>query len=108
MNDDDTLVVGLAKENTEGDYKRIDYAIFVSANGSFYVYEDGFNKGSYGEYNEKDNFRIERQGTKVTYMRNCEPFYVSKRRSRGDLIANAAIYSRRARIANSIMYGASQ
>jgi len=108
LNDDDTLVVGLAKNNTKGDYKGINYAIFVSANGSFYVYEDGFSKGSFGDYNEKDVFRIERQGTKITYMRNCEPFYVSKRQSRGDLIADVSLYSRGGRIANSIMYGVSQ
>ena len=93
---------------TEGDYKSINYAIFISSNGSFYVYEDGFNKGSFGDYKEKDVFRIERQGTKIIYMRNCEPFYISKQSSRGNLIADASLYSRGGRIANSIMYGVSQ
>jgi len=107
QDNDDTIVAGLSGNNEDAGYNMIDYAIFISTNGSFYVYEDGFNKGSFGDYDKMDVFRIERQGTRVTYMRNCEPFYVSKRPSRGKLILDVSLYSKGAKITNATIYGAS-
>lgn len=104
---DDTMVFGLSKDNKDAGFKRIGYAIYVAANGDFYVYEDGFNKGGFGSYDKKDIFRVERQGSKVTYMRNCEPFYVSKVPSRGKLMVDVSLYSRGSRITNAIIYGVS-
>ena len=108
QSNDDTLVAGFSKNKIKGDYKRIDFAIFLSANGGLYVYEHGFNKGNFGNYHKKDTFRIERQGSKVTYSRNCQPFYVSKQPSSGQLMTAVSLYSRGARISHAIMYGASQ
>jgi hypothetical protein len=108
QSNDDTLVVGFSRNATKGDYKRIDFAIFLSANGGFYVYEHGFNKGNFGNYRKKDTFRIERQGSKVIYSRNCEPFYISKQPSSGQLMTAVSLYSRGARISHTTMYGASQ
>jgi hypothetical protein len=104
--DNDTLVFGLSRRNENAGYKDIDYAIYVSSNGSFNVYEDGFNKGSFGAYHNKDIFRIERQGSRITYLRNCEPFYVSKKPSTGRLLLDVSLYSRGAKIANAVIYGA--
>lgn len=104
--DNDTLVFGLSRTNENAGYKDIDYAIYVSSNGSFNVYEDGFNKGSFGTYHNKDLFRIERQGSEITYLRNCEPFYVSKKPSTGRLLLDVSLYTRGAQIANAIIYGA--
>lgn len=107
QDNDNTLVFGWSGKNDDADYKRIDYAVYASANGSFYVYEEGFSKGSFGSYDKSDVFRIERQGTRVIYMRNCEPFYVSKRPSKGRLITDVALYSRGGRIAKAMMYNVS-
>ena len=107
QDNDNTLVFGLSGSNDDADYKRIDYAVYTSANGSFYVYEEGFSKGSFGSYDTGDVFRIERQGTRVIYMRNCEAFYVSKRPSKGRLIMDVALYSKGAQIVKAMMYGVS-
>lgn len=107
QNDDDTVVFGLSRENEDAGYKKIDYAIYISSNGLYYVYENGFNKGSFGKYDATDVFRIERRGTKITYVHNCEPFYVSKRSSQGKLLVDVALHSKNARISKAIMYGAS-
>ena len=108
QNNDDTVVFGLSANNEDPGYKKIEFAIYVSSNGSFFVYEDGFNKGSFGDYDKQDVFRIERHGTNITYMRNCEPFYVSKQSSEGKVVVDVALYSRNARITKAVMYGATQ
>jgi len=107
LDNNDTIVFGLSGKNEDAGYKWINYAIYFSANGSFYVYENGFNKGSFGNYDKMDVFRIERRGRTVTYMQNCEPFYVSKLPSSGKLMSDVSLYSRGARIQKAIMYGAS-
>lgn len=107
LDNDNTMAFGLSRKNDGIDYKMIDYAVYTSTNGSFYVYEEGFNKGSFGNYDQSDVFRIERQGTKVIYMHNCEPFYVSKRPSKGRLIMDVSLYSKGAQIAKAMMYGVS-
>ena len=104
--DNHTLVLGLSGTNADPGYKDIDYAIYVSSNGSFNVYEDGFNKGSFGAYHGKDIFRIERQGSEITYLRNCEPFFVSKKPSTGRLFLDVSLYSIGAQIVNAVIYGA--
>ncbi|MFQ5470863.1 MAG: hypothetical protein ACE5EH_11240 [Gammaproteobacteria bacterium] len=100
-----TAVFGLSRENRNTSFKTIDFAIYTASNGYVYVFENGFNKGALGKYNDGDMFRIERQGTKIVYLQNCEPIYTSKRKSKGTLIVDVSLYSRSAEIVDAKVLG---
>ncbi len=69
-------MLGFNSNHTTFSYTDIDYAI--DTNGSFYVFENGTNIGSFGTCNaDTDTFKIEIKNTTVRYYRNDILFYTS-------------------------------
>lgn len=86
-------MLGLSDTNVNANYNTIDYGIYPIANGTWRVYENGAYRGSFGTYQSGDIFRINRNGTTVTYLKNGVVAYTSTISSTGPLLADAALNS---------------
>ena len=78
------VVVGLSHSNVgldryDSGYKNIAYAIYLDADGTLDIYEQGNEKVSNfsGGFTENDLFKIERIGTEVKYYKNNMLIYTS-------------------------------
>ncbi|MCA9669804.1 MAG: hypothetical protein KC503_29620 [Myxococcales bacterium] len=71
-------MAGLSNGDTDTSYQDIDFAVYMAANGSFFIFEGGASRGSFGTYQAGDTFRVSvsAAGT-VTYSRNGTVFYTS-------------------------------
>jgi hypothetical protein len=91
-------VFGLASYNTTVDFEGIDYGFQMRSRKTFRVVEDGIVKASFGTFTTTDVFRIERNGTTITYLYNGAVVYTSTVPSTGDLYADASLYKQKASI----------
>ncbi|TRX50873.1 RHS repeat-associated core domain-containing protein [Fulvivirga sp. M361] len=88
---DKALMVGLSRQDMSIAFNSIEYALSLQANGQIVVYEKGVLINSFGTYQVGDDFRVERNGTQVTYLHNGTPFYTSTTSSATDLIVDVSL-----------------
>ncbi|MEL7003580.1 MAG: hypothetical protein AAFN93_12725, partial [Bacteroidota bacterium] len=63
-------MIGLSYEDRSIDYKEIDFAAFVKADGIFGIFESGVNRGNISTVNIGDVFRVAREATYIRYYQN--------------------------------------
>ena len=98
-------MLGLSNSNVSASYNTIGYAIYLRADGTLSVYENGTHRGRFGSYQSGDILRVERTGNTVHYKRNGSIFYTSTIPSTGALLADAALRDPAARLSNARMIG---
>jgi len=74
---DTSKMVGFSNGDTNVWYDDIDFAFYLTASGSLYVYEGGVNRGRVGSYAASDVLRIEVVGGEVRYLNNGALLYTS-------------------------------
>ena len=87
------IMVGLSAINPNPHFNSIDYAIYMVSNGTLRIYESGVLKGSFGAYAIGDRFKVERNGTTITYFRNQELLYTSILPAGLPLMGDAALHT---------------
>ncbi len=70
-------MIGLNSVNENVSYTDIDYAFYLINNGEIRIYENGLNRGSWGNYNPGDTLRISVLDTTVRYLLNGNIIYTS-------------------------------
>jgi hypothetical protein len=70
-------MAGLSNGDASPNYAEIDYAVYLKANGTVNVYENGVNRGELGAYVAGDRFRVQVTGGVVTYLKNGVLLYTS-------------------------------
>lgn len=93
-------VIGLSDVNDGVGYAGVDYALWLISNGTITIREFGSNKGSFGNYAAGDEFRIERNGTEITYLQNGNVFYTSATPSFSNLHGDASMLSPNSTLTN--------
>ncbi|MGH7295259.1 MAG: hypothetical protein ACRELB_10010, partial [Polyangiaceae bacterium] len=86
-------MAGLTHTVTDSGYVTIDFGLFLAADGSVSVYEDGSLEGSFGSYVAGDVFVVQVTGGVVTYLKNGALLYTSTRSPTFPLVADASLYS---------------
>lgn len=87
-----SVMIGFSNDNPDFGYKSIDYAIYLKDGSELLIYENGVNKGSFGNFEMSDRFEIERVGTVITYLKNGVVFYTSSVPSSKSLMFDASVY----------------
>ncbi len=90
---------GLSASNTDANFASINYAVYFRY-GVIRVYEQGVDKGSFGNFAVGDRLSVERVGTSISYKKNGTTFYTSGISSTGSLLVDTAIYLSGASIDN--------
>ncbi len=93
---------GLSISNSNSNYNTINYAMYPATEGRLQVYENGVKRGDFGSYASGDRLRVERTGASITYKKNGAIVYTSTISSSGQLVADVALYTTGATIANAI------
>ncbi len=75
--DDKYRMIGLDYDDANNSYATLDYAIYLYANGTYYIYESGSNLGVKGAFSAGDTFRVAVEDSVVLYYHNGNPFYTS-------------------------------
>ncbi|WP_338790565.1 choice-of-anchor D domain-containing protein [Bernardetia sp. MNP-M8] len=83
--------IGLSKKESGTGFNSIDYAIYLTATGTVYVFEKGINRGSFGNYQARDGFKIERVGTTIQYSKNGVIFRTSTNVLTDDLLVDVSL-----------------
>lgn len=92
---------GFSSSNTNAHYNTIEFGLYLYDGGFIGINENGTNKGTFGNYISGDVLRVERVGTIIYYKQNGTTIYTSLTSSNSQLIADAAIYTQNATIANA-------
>ena len=95
-------VFGFSKSNVDNHYRTIDYGFQTLTNGTLRIRELGKSKGDVGNITIGDVLRIERNGTTINYLHNCNIVYTSLTPSSSQLIMDASIYTSGGIIANAV------
>lgn len=74
---DERRAIGLSNSNGGQDLNSIDYAFYLTGNGTFLIYENGANRGNYGTYATGDTMWIKIESGVVNYYRNSTLVYIS-------------------------------
>jgi RHS repeat-associated protein len=93
-------MIGLSDVNTNANYNTIDYALYPTAAGAIYIYENGTSRGQFGTYAPGDVLKIDRAGSTIRYYKNNVLLYTSTVASSSALMADAAFFTSGATIAN--------
>ena len=106
------VVIGLSNSNVgldrdDSGYKNIAYAIYLDADGTLDIYEQGNEKVSNfnGGFAENDIFKIERIGTEVEYYKNNMLIYTSTVVSTEALNFDSAFSAEGQKINNVQLFG---
>src|SRR5262249_46959406 len=87
-------MIALSRVDGDAGYTSLEYALYLSADGTFYVFESGVNRGQVGPYAIGDVLRIERQADgHVVYKKNGNLFYTSPTSSTGTLRVDSSHYT---------------
>jgi len=101
---DDRLMCGLASKNVDGNYNRINHAIYLNDNSYVYVYESGVYIGRFNTYQTGDTFIVERVGDSILYKQNDVIFLTSLTLADG-LMADASINNDGGSVVNARLKG---
>lgn len=86
-------MIGLSSVNSSIHYNTINYAIYMANGGVLQVYENGSNKGSFGNYSTGDSLEIRIENNIINYYKNGVSFYTSLVAPILPLIVDVSIYS---------------
>ncbi|MGH7295969.1 MAG: hypothetical protein ACRELB_13595, partial [Polyangiaceae bacterium] len=93
-------MAGLTHTVTDSSFDTIDFAFFLYADGSLYIYEDGAFAQAVGTYAAGDVLRVQVTGTTVTYLKNGTLLYTSSKSATLPLVLDTSLYSTGATIDN--------
>jgi hypothetical protein len=96
-------MAGLTSGGSSGDYRDVDFAVYLTAGGLVQIYEAGVNRASVGSYSAGDVFRVEVGGTVVTYSKNGNVIYTSQQPPVFPLRIGTALYDTSATIENAVL-----
>ncbi len=99
---------GLSHDNSNQSYTDLDYAIYLAADDTVYIYEDGNYRGSFGSYSTGDVFTVALTGGVITYSRNGTIFYTSSATPILPLFADTSLYTPGSTIGNFVISGTLQ
>lgn len=86
-----TAMVGLARNDANGAYSGIAYALY-GRDGEIFIYEYGSSRGKVADYVESDVMSISCDGLTVKYFKNGALIYTSAVSPSGSYKLNAALY----------------
>ena len=87
-------VVGLSYTDTNVHFNSINYAIYIRHNGDAWVYENGTYKNANTYHGIGDEFRVERRGTIIHYLKNGTIFYTSTMpTTSGSMLGDVSLYT---------------
>jgi len=84
-------MIGLSDNNINSNFNTIDFAIYLRQNGVIGIYENGNNRGDYGNYNTGDTLRVAVENSVVYYYRNGNILRISPNAPVLPLIADVSI-----------------
>jgi hypothetical protein len=93
-------MAGLTHAVTDSSYDTIDYALFLTAQGTVSIYEGGTFVAGAGSYAANDVFSVKSTGGVVTYLQNGNVLYTSTKAPTFPLFVDASLYSNGATIQN--------
>jgi len=99
-------MAGLSHLDIDVNYQSIDFAIYPSASGMLYVYENGTGLGPFGSYATGDILQVAIESGVVRYKRNSTIVYSSAIRPVYPLVVDASLYSPGATINQVTLSGA--
>ncbi|MCC7332910.1 MAG: T9SS type A sorting domain-containing protein [Flavobacteriales bacterium] len=70
-------MIGLNTVNSNTSYTDLEYAFFLTWNGTFQIYESGSGRGTWGYYQTGDTLRISVMNSTVFYIQNNHIVYTS-------------------------------
>ncbi|MCA1752640.1 MAG: hypothetical protein LC670_12800, partial [Flavobacteriales bacterium] len=94
---------GLSHEDANSHINSIEFAFRMEANGSLRIYESGSNRGTFGSYEEGDNFEIAVENGTVHYYHNGELLRVSNTAPELPLLADVSMRSHGATIGKAFI-----
>lgn len=86
-------MAGLSNGNTDQGYQDIDFAFYLTNQGTVNIYEGGAYRGAYGSYVAGDLFRVEVNDGVVRYLRNGQVLAVSSQTPVSPLLVDTSVYS---------------
>jgi alpha-tubulin suppressor-like RCC1 family protein len=86
-------MAGLSNGSANQDYTEIDFALYLAANGTLLVYENGANRGQVGTYAAGDRLRVQVLYGKVLYFKNGAWLYSSSVVPRYPLRVDTSLYT---------------
>ena len=97
-------MIGLSHGNANSGYSDIDYALYM-ASGTFYIYEGGLNRGSFGTLAATDRLRVSVESGVVKYRKNGALLYTSGIAPTFPLLVDSSLHSSGARISGVLLSG---
>lgn len=99
-----TMMVGLSNVAGDNSYGSIKYAIYTSSIGGIHIRENGSTIWNVSSYVGGDEFKIERRGSTIYYLKNNETFYISNTVDNGAaLLGDVAMYHINANIKDLVL-----
>ncbi|MGH7297730.1 MAG: hypothetical protein ACRELB_22520 [Polyangiaceae bacterium] len=96
-------MAGLTHAVANSGYASIDFALFLAADGSVSVYEDGTDVGTFGSYAAGDVLAVQVTGRVVTYLKNGAPLFTSAKSPTFPLVADASLDTPGATVDNLVV-----
>ena len=88
-----TMMVGLSDVVGDNSYQSIKYAIYTSSIGGIHIRDNGSTIWNVSNYVGGDQFKVERRGTTIYFLKNNEIFYISNTIDNGAaLLGDVAIF----------------
>ena len=100
---DTARMIGLSAQDDNTNYSTIDFALYLAANGTLSVYENGVLLIGVGSYQTGDEVSVERSGAQISYLRNGVMLYSSDVISTGDLHVDTSLFSNGATLNNIVI-----
>jgi hypothetical protein len=101
------LMCGLSYGDTDKSYQDIDFAIYLTGDGTVYIYEYGFMvvPTYVGTYLGNETFRVEVVGDHIRYSQGATVIRDVQRTINYPLLVDSAFYLPDAKIANAVISG---
>ncbi len=96
-------MVGLSNTDANANFNTIRYAFDLNSNGQLRIYENGTNRGLFGNYAIGDIFRISVELGIVNYYRNGALIYTSALAPTLPLLADVSISNVGGRVTNAVV-----
>jgi RHS repeat-associated protein len=96
---------GLSHTDPDWGWSSIDYAMFLTNWGHFYIYEKGVYLGDFGAYSAGDVLRVAIEGGVVKYRKNGALVYTSTAAPNYPLLVDTTFYSVGSTLNNAVISG---
>jgi len=98
-------MIGLGNGDTDQTFSDLEWAVYLTASGTFMVFESGVSKTSSAPYVSGDRFQVGVEGGVVKYRRNGVLFYTSTVPPSYPLLVDTSLYTPGATITDAKLLG---